>query len=252
MPRIEAICLSNRGLRRPRNEDNFIFCEKIREEDPEDTSVQMYAPRLKQNHAVTGVFDGMGGMAHGERASLTAAECFHNAQKEGQFREAFQVLCKEANRKIQDQNEQFRDDSGTTAAVIGFTFRKAVLCNVGDSRIYRKRGGSLEQLSKDHTDRAILESMGITSRQPRLMQYLGMGEGRDVHPDITKTAIRQGDLYLCCTDGLFSMVPDPELAVFLDESMPLQTIANNLMDAALKAGGNDNITFVVCRVKFGF
>ena len=47
------------------------------------------------------------------------------------------------------------------------------------------------------------------------------------------------------------MVPDSELSDILNKTEPLQTIANNLMDAALKAGGADNITFVVCKVRFG-
>lgn len=84
------------------------------------------------------------------------------------------------------------------------------------------------------------------------MQYLGMGDHMDVHPTVITTGFKQGELYLCCTDGLYSMVPDSELSLILDESAPLQTIANNLMEAALKAGGMDNVTFVVCRVRFGF
>lgn len=252
MARIEAICMSNRGLLRPHNEDNFLFCEKVREEDPECTSIQMYTPRLKSKNLIVGVFDGMGGMAHGERASLTAANCFLNQKCAKQLHQAFPILCKKANGLIQEQNEQYKDESGTTAAVIGFEFRKAVICNVGDSRVYRKFRGNLEQLSKDHTDKALLESMGITTREPRLMQYLGMGDHMDVHPTVITTGFKPGELYLCCTDGLYSMVPDSELSLILDESAPLQTIGNNLMEAALQAGGMDNITFVVCRVRFGF
>lgn len=252
MPRIEAICMSNRGLRRPHNEDNYLFCGKIREEDPESTSIQVYSPRLKSNDSIVGVFDGMGGMAHGERASLTAAHCFRDQNNDTKLCDSFRALCRTANSLIQSQNEQCNYESGTTVAAIGFERRKAVICNVGDSRVYRKRKGNLEQLSKDHTDKALLDSMGITSRQPRLMQYLGLGDHMDVHPEITETAINQGDVYLCCTDGLYSMVPDSELSSIMDGSVPLQTIASNLMDAALNAGGIDNITFVLCRVRFGF
>lgn len=251
MARIEAICLSNRGLRRPCNEDNYLFCEMVRKEDPESTSIQMYSPRLKSNQLIVGVFDGMGGMAHGERASLTAASCFLNHKITAKLHETFPELCRRANGLIQDQNEEAKDESGTTVAAIGFESRKAVVCNVGDSRVYRKCGGNLEQLSKDHTDKALLESMGITARQPRLMQYLGMSNRLDVHPAIIAAPLKKGDIYLCCTDGLYSMVPDSELSALLNELEPLQTIANNLMDAALKAGGRDNITFVVCKVRFG-
>ncbi len=252
MARIEAICMSNRGLHRPHNEDNYLFCEKIREEDPECTSIQKYAPRLKASDSIVAVFDGMGGMAHGEQASFTAASCFLDQNYDAKLCDAFRALCKTANSMIQSQNEQYNYESGTTVAAIGFDRRKAVICNVGDSRVYRKRNGHLEQLSKDHTDKALLDSMGITSRQPRLMQYLGLGDHMSVHPEITEAATRQGDFFLCCTDGLHSMVTDSELSSIIDASVPLQTIASNLMDAALNAGGIDNITFILCRVRFGF
>ena len=244
--------MSNRGLCRPHNEDNYLFCGKVRDEDPEGTSTQMYSPRLKSNDSIVGVFDGMGGMAYGELASLTAAHCFQHQNGNTKLFKSLPELCKCANGLIQVQNEQNNYESGTTVAAIGFEHRKAVICNVGDSRVYRKRKGHLEQLSKDHTDKALLDSMGITSRQPRLMQYLGLDDHMSVHPEITETATHQGDLFLCCTDGLYSMVPDSELSSIMDGSVPLQTIASNLMDAALKAGGMDNITFVVCRVRFGF
>ena len=251
MARIEAICYSNRGLCRPHNEDNFIFCEHIREEDPESASVEMYSPRLKINHNIVGVFDGMGGMAHGERASQTAAAFFLQHRNTGSLHDSLSELCMKSNRLIQNQNEQSNEESGTTVAVLGFEFRKALICNVGDSRIYRKSKGILEQLSKDHTDKALLESMGITTRQPRLMQYLGMSDRLDVHPAMMTTPLKRGELYLCCTDGLYSMVSDSELSDIMNESESLQTIANNLMDASLKAGGTDNITFVLCKVRFG-
>ena len=249
MARIEAICMSNRGFHRSHNEDNFLFCKMVREDDPESTSIQLFSPRLKSDDAIVAVFDGMGGMAHGEQASLTASLCFRNQNNNDKLYDSFQVLCKNANSLIQSQNDQCNCESGTTVAAIGFECRKAVVCNVGDSRVYRKRKGHLEQLSKDHTDKALLKSMGIESRQPRLMQYLGLDNHMNVHPE---SGINQGDLYLCCTDGLHSIVPDSELSSIMDGSVPLQTIANNLMNAALKAGGVDNITFVLCRVRFGF
>lgn len=251
MARIEAICFSNRGLLRPHNEDNFVFCDNIREEDPESTSLQMYSPRLRSKQNIVGVFDGMGGMAHGERASLMAATHFLHHRNPGSLHDSLLELCKESNQLIQKDNEQCAEESGTTVAVLGFEFRSVVMCNVGDSRIYRKSKGNFEQLSKDHTDKALLESMGITTRQPRLMQYLGMSDRLDVHPAIMAAPLKKGDIYLCCTDGLYSMVPDSELSALLNKSEPLQTIANNLMDAALKAGGTDNITFVLCKVRFG-
>lgn len=252
MAQIEAICLSNRGKICPHNEDNFIFCGKVRETDPIDESLLLYSKRIHRNNDVVGVFDGMGGQAHGERASMTAANCFltHLAQKKD-FDEFFLNNCKLANRMIQQSNTRFGEDSGSTAAVIGFSYKDAVLCNVGDSRIYRYSKNKLELLSKDHTDQELLNSMGINTRTPRLMQYLGMENDLDVYPEIKRIRFCLGDMFLCCTDGLYLMLTNDEIVEILNETSPLHIMALKLMNTALKNGGTDNISFVLCRVKFG-
>lgn len=250
MARVEAVCLSNRGLVRAHNEDNFMFCGEMRMNDPAGKPIELYIHNLERAHCVVGVFDGMGGSMHGERASYTAASCFLADPISAQpFDNYLLANCELANQTIQKNNLERGEDSGTTAALIGFAFRTAILCNVGDSRIYRFSHDHLEQLSKDHTDEALLQSMGVMDRTPRLMQYLGMENNIRVVPEIKKVKFRVGDMFLCCTDGLYSMVEESQLAEILSRSLSIQGIARELMGTALSNGGRDNITFILCRIK---
>lgn len=254
MARIEAVCFSSRGMLRLHNEDNYLFCGQYRKSDPENEVLKLYSEKLNRTETILGVFDGMGGMAHGEKASLIAAGCFaENFAGEGnELAENLSSKCKQANRLIQRSNLEMREESGTTAALIGFGSHSAVICNVGDSRVYSKFRDSFEQLSKDHTDRALIDAMKITSRRPRVMQYLGMQEQLDVYPSITTVKMHRNQIFLCCTDGLYAMVPDSEINRILSIRGSLEVLAGKLMDEALKAGGKDNITFILCKVKIGF
>ncbi|MCD7802353.1 MAG: protein phosphatase 2C domain-containing protein [Clostridiales bacterium] len=253
MAMIQAYCWSNRGRCRPHNEDNLLFYGQLRDSDPAEASLR-YARVVARQASVIGVFDGMGGMDCGEEASLTAAACLQAAERvpEQDAETFFAGAIAKANALVQENNRKKRIESGSTAALMLFCGKQVTVCNVGDSRVYRCSRDTLEQLSRDHTDRELIESLGIRDRAPRLLQYLGADDNLAVRPWLCTDRLHRNDRFLCCTDGLTSMIPDDELEKLLCAPASLRETGETLMQTALDRGGTDNITFILCRVLLPF
>lgn len=250
--RIEAAGTSHVGRKRDHNEDNLLLL-------PEE--------------GVFVVADGMGGHASGEVASRMAvmeiAEFFRMSGADPDVTWPFKMdrargyaenrllnAIRLANRKI---HEQARDSSrcrgmGTTLAAIHFADGAAVIGWAGDSRVYRLRGGRLEQLSDDHSllndylkaKRLRPEEIESFPHKHVILRALGMKAHLEV--DLVRDVPAEGDVYLICSDGLTGMVPDGELAEILSRAGDLAQAAQQLVDRANAAGGNDNITVVLARV----
>lgn len=148
------------------------------------------------------------------------------------------------------------DDAGCTltlAVVVGQTLH---LAHVGDSRAYLWRQSQLRQLTTDHSGAAALVAAGlITVEEARthdaahqLYRYLG-GESGSAKPDILQVRLQPEDLVLICSDGLWGMVSDAEIAGRFIGVSDLAATAQALVDAANGAGGEDNITAVLAQTK---
>jgi serine/threonine protein phosphatase PrpC len=148
------------------------------------------------------------------------------------------------------------DNAGCTltlALVVGQTLH---LAHVGDSRAYLWRQSQLRQLTTDHSGAAALVAAGlITAEEARthaaahqLYRYLG-GESGSAKPDILQVRLQSEDLLLLCSDGLWGMVSDAEIAGHLIGVSDLAVAAQALIDAANNAGGEDNITAVLAQIK---
>jgi protein phosphatase len=122
-------------------------------------------------------------------------------------------------------------------------------CNVGDSKCIRLRNGRLEQLSVDHTDAEAMKLNGITGRKPYVTQYLGIDSSEmTISPAVFKDDLRDGDMYVICSDGLTDMVtPERITEILLDDEDEEEKTQTLLVDA-LKHGGRDNVTIILCRV----
>jgi protein phosphatase len=230
---------TNVGLVRENNEDYFI----------RDDEQGLYI-----------VADGLGGQPAGEDASRIACETM-----EGYFKqqprpftgEMIDRAIEEANRAVLREASGSPDlqGMGTTAVVALWqpagTFRVA---NVGDSRGYLLRGQKLRQLTTDDSLVAeLLVSGSITPWEAGhyysrnvLTQTLGAAARKKTHQ--VPVAVRDGDLLLLCSDGLWDLVPDEDMAVILRAEPDLQHKCFGLIDAAKRAGGPDNITAVIVAV----
>jgi PPM family protein phosphatase len=235
--RYTAAALSDRGRKRPTNEDAFGF------------SVE---------HGVYVVCDGMGGAAAGEIASsLAVDEILSHLAK---TREADVPLPQLAEKAVCAANEavysraqrnQRLQGMGTTLVALVVEERRAWVLNVGDSRCYRLRGGRLEQLTLDHS---LVEEQVRTGRMTvaeaersplRNVITRALGTQHCVTPDSFELEAEQGDIFMLCSDGLTRELTDRTIQALLKPEAPLEERCALLIDAAKKAGGHDNITCIL-------
>jgi protein phosphatase len=190
--------------------------------------------------ADVGVFvvaDGLGGHPAGDVASQTAVgrlrEILADGPPRGEDPEkvvAGSLMATHEAVVAAAQQDPDRAGMATTGVLATLRDGTAYVGHVGDSRAYLLRGTALTPLTEDH-------GMG-----GYLTQALGLD--RQVSPDVTKVDLDTGDRLLLCTDGLTNMVADGEIARLLGQG-DAQEACDALVDAALEAGGVDNVTVIV-------
>ncbi len=234
-----ASALTDTGRRRMQNEDAFVC-------DP-----PLYA-----------VADGMGGAQAGEIASRLAATALEERAHDLLGEEAVADLIREANDRI--FRHALADPTvagmGTTvtALLVDEEAGTVAVGHVGDSRAYLLRDGALEQLTADHSLVAELVRSGrLTPEEAeqhphRSVITRALGTEPDVEVDTFSIAAAAGDLYLVCSDGLTSMIGDDQIIAVVDEAeRDPDGIAEGLVRAANRAGGEDNVTVVVFEIVEG-
>jgi protein phosphatase len=237
-----AAAVTDRGRKRPSNEDAFGF------------SVEA---------GVYVVCDGMGGAAAGEIASTLAVDevlrlLTHPSDK-GQvpLPTAAEKAISAANEAIYSraQRNQRLSGMGTTLVVMTTKDRRVWVLNIGDSRCYRLRQGRLEQLTQDHSLVEEQVRLGRMSPNEALRSPLrnvitrALGTQHQVTPDVFEFEAEPGDLFLLCSDGLTRELSDKAIESQLARDLPLETLSARLVEAAKKAGGHDNITCLLVRVE---
>jgi len=208
------------------------------------------------------VADGMGGAQAGEVASRVALETLaaRAARVEPLARaaagESLLAACREANDRVWQLAHEHasRAGMGTTLTALALCADGARLAHIGDSRAYLLRGGELAQISDDHSLVGEMVRSGELAEEDAaahpLRSILSRALGTEQEPriDLLDIDLLAGDVLLLCSDGLTGPVPDSQIALMLAEPDP-EEAARRLVDAALRAGGPDNITVVVVRLE---
>ncbi|MFC5652112.1 Stp1/IreP family PP2C-type Ser/Thr phosphatase [Paenibacillus solisilvae] len=220
-----------------------------------------WAQLMETGLAVAIVADGMGGHQAGDVASQLAVDTFKEVllgttatltleEKKVLIRQA--IL--QANEVIYDmasRNDQYHN-MGTTVVAALLQTESGVIGHIGDSRAYKWRDGVLSQLTDDHTlVNELVKSGQITieeaANHPRrnvLTRALGTDE--QVEVDVKGISWKPGDMLLLCSDGLTNMLSIQEMADTLSQDdLDLDAKADRLIQLALQAGGDDNITVVL-------
>jgi serine/threonine protein phosphatase PrpC len=203
------------------------------------------------------VADGMGGAQAGEVASQLATEALEQAGPERGAPESYlRGVVQEANGKIHAfaQRDASRSGMGTTltAALVGDD--EISFAHVGDSRAYLFRDGELSRLTHDHSLVEELRRQGrLTEAQAeehpqRSIITRALGPEPDVEVDTQTRPARAGDVYLLCSDGLTTMIPERRIAKVLADAPDLDTAVTRLVGEANEKGGRDNITVVAFRL----
>ncbi len=154
------------------------------------------------------------------------------------------------------QNLDLAADAGTTitmAVVLGY---RVVIANVGDSRTYLLREGTLRQITQDHSLVATLVASGqilpsdVYSHPQRNLIFRSLGHKNEIQVDTFIELLRPGDQLLLCSDGLWEMVTDEmEIIRLLTQAKNPEQACQWLVDAANNAGGLDNIGVVVVAIQ---
>jgi protein phosphatase len=148
---------------------------------------------------------------------------------------------------------------GTTLVVALLCDNHISVAHIGDSRLYRMRGGQLEQLTRDHSLlQEQIDSGMITKEMARRSQNKNLvtravGIEPDVEADVNNFEAAEGDMFLLCSDGLNDMVEDEDIHLTLSTlSANLPLAASQLVQMANDNGGRDNISVILIRVKRSF
>ena len=199
------------------------------------------------------VADGMGGHAAGEVASEIAVNTIGELAPDHADAEALGRAVEEANRDIINAAiaGEGRDGMGTTVTAAILERNRLVLAQVGDSRAYLLHNGELTQLTRDHSLMAnMIEAGQITPEEARFhpnrsVITRALGNDPDTVPDLYEINVEDGDRLLLCSDGLYSMLEDDEIAAVMRRVSDPQRCASVLVNGAIAAGGHDNVTVIV-------
>jgi PPM family protein phosphatase len=203
------------------------------------------------------VADGMGGAQAGEVASEMAVESFDRGLPDGAPAEGLVHVIEDANRRIHDRSraESQRAGMGTTVTAAYVGENEVTVAHVGDSRAYLLRDGRLERLTRDHSlvgelvARGKLTEEQAESHPQRSVITRALGPEPDVQVDVDSYPARDGDVFMVCSDGLTSMVPEARVAPILERAGSLEQAGRELIAAANDAGGRDNITVILFRLE---
>jgi protein phosphatase len=144
---------------------------------------------------------------------------------------------------------------GTTSTAVAILDRNLYYAHVGDSRLYLVRDGKIYRLTRDHSYVGRLVEQGIINpdeaetHPQRNILTAALGAGVEISPESPDTAIalEAGDTLLLCTDGLWSLIREPELIAPLSQESPEQA-CRKLVAAARKLGAPDNVTVQILRI----
>ncbi len=243
MRAVVAFGVSDVGRVRARNEDSYALVE--------DAGLFVVA-------------DGMGGHGNGDIASRIAVAAVldeyrrHPTESQGELAvaERLQSAFAQAHEQIRAAGD--RDTSlrgmGTTVIAVVIDEDSAVIGHVGDSRAYALRGGTLKQLTEDHSWVHEQVAAGyLSAAQAREHPFKSvvtraLGGEQDVEVDLRRVRLQPGDLLFLCSDGLTTMLTDEEIAQLLAEGGEPDAMSSRLVAAANERGGADNITVVLLAI----
>ncbi len=211
-----------------------------------------YIPQKGEGGFFMIVADGMGGHNAGEVASQIVVDTFKSAFADMEPEEITEdILCaimERANSRVLEDAKQHPDrhGMGSTATAAVFCPKEVLIVHVGDSRAYLYHDGQLSQITKDHSYVQMLIDFGYINEQQasshpqKNIITRAVGIDPDVTADIHHIVLLPGDCLVLCSDGLNNMISDNDIAEILKQGY--ECAAKRLVDAALTAGGKDNIS----------
>jgi serine/threonine protein phosphatase PrpC len=216
---------------------------------------------LRAKGALLIVADGMGGHSAGEVASSMAVETISRSYfaAQGTPAESLTTAFAQANAKIYaaaTADEKFAG-MGTTGTALVVQNNLALAAHVGDSRLYLIRDGEIYLMTEDHSAVMEMVKLGIISRaQARthedknvILRALGTNPEVEVSLWENALAIRAGDQFLLCSDGLTDLLENNEIRDLMVAAGDANSACEQLIDLAKRRGGYDNITVAILGIE---
>jgi protein phosphatase len=241
-PSARLCAITDPGLSRPQNQDDFYISE---------------------NNKLLIVADGMGGQAAGEIASALTIEAIVDCMDPssvpqdpgGRLSEALW----QAQTRVLRYSAEHEECRGMGSAVAAGYLRDDMfhVCHAGDVRCYIFAAGVLERATEDHSLAwHLVRARVLTSDEARFhpgkhMLAQAVGTCGHFNPGLVSRKLLDGDRVLLCSDGLWDLLSDDEIAAIMGCDGSMQDIATELADRANSAGGNDNITVLLYQHRAG-
>lgn len=205
------------------------------------------------------VADGLGGHEGGEVASklvLRTVADFLATEEPGRPSEPESLLTQGirlAQHAVRTEQSGALSMMASTITAALVRNGDAVVCNLGDSRTFLVRGDEVRRLTKDHTVLAEMEEAGLDTKNPFAAMHRNsltgaVGMDASVDAECSRLSLRQGDVLVLCSDGLYEPVRPDVMRQLVAQGGTAQEMAERLVAEAYKRGGTDNITAVVVRV----
>jgi serine/threonine protein phosphatase PrpC len=244
---VQAAAQSNKGSVRANNEDAV-------------GSVQPTDPTERDRKGLLfAIADGLGGLNAGEVASATALttllEEYYAPSNAGRIEPALRHAVQLANLRVHDlaQKHVEHRGMGTTLTALALAGTTAYVAHVGDSRLYRLRRGQLSQITADHSEVADLVRMRLVKPEmardhpSRNVLTRTVGHQLMLRPDFAREPAQPDDVFLMCTDGVWSELEETELAEMAGAADP-EDACRQVIDLCLDRQCDDNVSVQVVRV----
>lgn len=265
---IDVFGLTHQGKVRKTNQDHFLLGSLHQELKVLASSLPpAELPFFNQRLAFLAMIaDGVGGSDNGEEASRIAleeatqylaqcTECYYHSDSEGEsFVETLQAAATRCHARVAERAATNPDRRGmaTTLTMYFGVWPWTYVLQVGDSRYYIYRDGTLTQLTRDQTMAQELVDQGVMTRavafSSRWANVLSSSiGGQQTAPVVTRLPADWANVHLMCSDGLTKHVPDERIAERLGSIQSAKETCEALLQDALDGGGSDNISIIVGR-----
>ena len=260
---IKLFARTDVGQVREHNEDNFLVADLTKRTRTLEEGSRVVS--VGKNGNVASVCDGMGGAAAGEVASQLAVDIIYEKMTED-ISPDVQVTRNDIARRLvraveaaglrifeSAKSDRTRRGMGTTTTAAALVDDHLFLAQVGDSRGYILRNGTLVQVTRDQSlVNQLIEAGQLTEEEAETFEHnniilQALGTAETVQVDLTYVELRRGDVLLLCSDGLSGMVRNDEIREVLKTTPDPLEACKTLTERANLAGGHDNITVIVAQ-----
>lgn len=247
-------CLTDRGRMSEANEDSVLVLEKQEYFESNSQTIGLYA-----------IADGIGGTTAGEVASRLVIESLarniitrvflndieKRLEEDSDYSELLKSITEDANVSVYAARVDAHNDMGSTLVAALFIDGKIHIANIGDSRAYLARDGSLLKITYDHSLVQTLVDRGEITEDEMRKHPKGniitrsIGEKLNPKIDLFSIPAQLGDRFMLCSDGLWEMVANDELLRIITSTLTPQEACREMVQVANDAGGDDNISCIL-------